>query len=160
MCADSRATHALHITHSTHHTHHTHTHTNRNWTLLLFRFSVALVIYWTSPPPSVTRYFVVIRNYLKVSLFFSRPCVFSQSPNVVPAQALPGRPPRNMMSEDQLRNWVYNTHCSALIKVTGDLSDIFAGAHRTFHSIHPHFHTRARAYLWCVSCVVCRVCVV
>ncbi|ELR21430.1 Phospholipase Blike protein, putative [Acanthamoeba castellanii str. Neff] len=43
------------------------------------------------------------------------------------APALPGRPPRNMMSEDQLRNWVYNTHCSALIKVTGDLSDIFAG---------------------------------
>jgi hypothetical protein len=42
-------------------------------------------------------------------------------------EALPGRPPRNMMSEDQLRNWVYNTHCSALIKVTGDLSDIFAG---------------------------------
>eukprot|EP01089_Gocevia_fonbrunei_P003468 TRINITY_DN13445_c0_g1_i1.p1 TRINITY_DN13445_c0_g1~~TRINITY_DN13445_c0_g1_i1.p1 ORF type:complete len:542 (+),score=120.42 TRINITY_DN13445_c0_g1_i1:50-1675(+) len=28
---------------------------------------------------------------------------------------------------ESLKNWIYNTHCSSIIKVTGDLSDLYAG---------------------------------
>jgi hypothetical protein len=67
-------------------------------------------------------------------------------------QAFPGRPPRNMMTEDQLRNWVYNTHCSALIKVTGDLSDIFAGMpRRAWRPARMHARTCSHATLPCVT---------
>jgi len=39
----------------------------------------------------------------------------------------PHRPQHSHMTSDDWRDWIYNTHCSAIIKVTGDLSDIFAG---------------------------------
>ncbi len=39
----------------------------------------------------------------------------------------PDRPPASQMNQKQRMEWIYSTHCSALIKVSNDLSDIFAG---------------------------------
>jgi hypothetical protein len=47
--------------------------------------------------------------------------------NAFKSEIKPKRPQSSHMTAQDWQDWVRNTHCSALIKITGDLSDLFAG---------------------------------